>query len=108
MNPKVKNIFTALPEDLTLEVFETLLSNDNIKLERIVSKGNSSPKDFWYDQDENEWVLILKGSACIKFVDPVKEVVLKTGDFIDIPAHQKHHVEWTSPKEETIWLALFY
>jgi cupin 2 domain-containing protein len=108
MNSKVKNIFTALPEDLTLEVFETLLSNDNIKLERIVSKGNSSPKDFWYDQDENEWVLILKGSACIKFFDPVKEVVLKTGDYLHIPAQVKHRVEWTSPNEETIWLALFY
>ena len=108
MDGRIKNIFSALPENPSLEVFETIISNNKIKLERIVSNGYSSPERFWYDQEENEWVLILKGRAGIKFIDSKDEVILKAGDFLDIPAHVKHRVEWTSSNEETIWLALFY
>lgn len=108
MKGEIKNIFSSLPEDPSLEVFETLLSNSKIKLERIVSNGHSSPENFWYDQEENEWVLVLKGSAGIKFIDSKDEIILKAGDFLDMPAHIKHRVEWTSPNEETIWLAVFY
>ncbi len=33
---------------------------------------------------------------------------MKPGDFVNIPAHKKHRVEWTTPDELTIWLAVFY
>ncbi len=108
MREKIKNIFGHLPEDLSLEVFETILNSSKVKLERIVSKGHSSPDGFWYDQDENEWVLLLQGRAEIKFFEEDKNIILKSGDYFNIPAHVKHRVEWTSPNEETIWLALFY
>ncbi|MBZ0199528.1 MAG: cupin domain-containing protein [Ignavibacteriaceae bacterium] len=108
MKDKIKNIFASLPEDFSLEVFETILTSGDVKLERIVSKGHSSPEGFWYDQDENEWVLLLQGRAELKYFDDDENKILKAGDYLNIPAHTKHRVEWTSPNEETIWLALFY
>ena len=101
-----KNIFENLPSKLEEEFFETIIQSDEFKLERIISKGHSSPKDFWYDQDQNEFVLLLKGSAKIEFE---KEIIsLNEGDHIVIPAHTKHRVEETSKEEKTYWLTLFY
>ncbi|MCK4675305.1 MAG: cupin domain-containing protein [Gammaproteobacteria bacterium] len=103
----MNNIFDAIPENLKTEVFERLVKTDNVKIERIVSKGHKSPKPGWYDQDKNEWVLVLKGEAVLLFADE-SSVNLKAGDFIDIPAHKKHRVEWTAADVETIWLAVHY
>lgn len=103
----MKNIFAAIPSDLTNEVFETLAESTNVKIERIVSKGHSSPADGWYDQAQNEWVIILKGEAIILF-DNKPSVSLKSGDYLNINAHQKHKVTWTATDVETIWLAVFY
>lgn len=100
----LQNIFSAIPRDLSREVFETLIENDSIKIERIVSKGQQTP---WYDQEQNEWVMILKGQAVISFDDQTS-VQLKEGDFINIPSHKKHRVSWTDPEQETIWLAIHY
>ncbi len=80
---------------------------DGIRIERIISKGHSSPQSGWYDQDKNEWVLLLKGEAVLLFADE-SSANLKSGDFINIPAHKKHKVEWTDPDTETIWLAVHY
>ncbi|MCK4834823.1 MAG: cupin domain-containing protein, partial [Gammaproteobacteria bacterium] len=77
------------------------------KIERIISKGHSSPESGWYDQDKNEWVIVLKGSAVLLFSDDTS-VDLKAGDFIDIKAHTKHRVKWTDPDIETVWLAVHY
>jgi cupin 2 domain-containing protein len=74
--------------------------------EFIVHKGHKSPKGFWYDQQEHEWVMVLKGAARLQLEDRVVE--LKVGDWINIPAHKKHRVEWTTPDEPTVWLAVFY
>ncbi len=104
----MKNLFDNLPEDLPEELVETILENKNIRLERIVSTGQKSPDNFWYDQEESEWVLLLKGEAGILFEDEEHPIHLKPGDHINIPAHKKHRVEWTSQNEPTIWLALFY
>lgn len=101
------NIFDAIPENLDAEVFERLIDGDAIRIERIISKGHSSPESGWYDQDKNEWLIVLKGEAILLFADE-SPVNLKTGDFIDIPAHKKHRVEWTDPGTETIWLAVHY
>lgn len=100
------NLFKDLPSNLPNELFTTLLEATNLRLERIVSHGHSSPEGFWYDQDQHEWVVVLQGSARLSIEGETKE--LKLGDYINIPAHYKHRVEWTSPDEPTIWLAVFY
>ena len=103
----MNNIFDAIPDNLETEVFNTLIDSNGVKIERIVSKGHKSPESGWYDQDVNEWVLVLKGEATLLFSDG-SSIKMKTGDFIDIPEHKKHKVEWTDPKIETIWLAVYY
>ena len=100
------NLFTDLPSNLPEELFTTLLEAVNLRIERIVSHGHSSPEGFWNDQDQNEWVLVLQGVARLLIEGMVRE--LKPGDYINIPAHQKHRVEWTTPDQPTVWLAVFY
>ena len=100
------NLFTDLPANLPDELITTLLKAANIRIERIVSHGHASPEGFWYDQDEHEWVIVLKGAARLQFEDSIVE--LKPGDFVNIPAHKKHTVVWTTPDELTVWLAVFY
>lgn len=101
------NIFNHIPASISQEVFETLLDNEHIKIERIVSKGHTSPESGWYNQAQHEWVILLEGAATIAFEDE-KEAKLSKGDYLNIPAHVKHKVSWTDPDVETIWLAVFY
>lgn len=103
----IDNIFTAIPEKFKAEVFDDLLRDNNISIERIVSQGHASPETGWYDEKDNEWVLILQGSGTILFEDG-REVPLQKGDYLHIPAHAKHKVSWTAPNEQTIWLAVHY
>ncbi len=103
---RASNLFAELPPQLPDELFTALLEAANVRIERIVSHGHASPEGFWYDQDQHEWVIVLKGAARLLFEDGMVE--MKPGDFINIPAHQKHRVEWTTPEEPTIWLAVFY
>jgi cupin 2 domain-containing protein len=100
------NLLTDLPRHLPDELITTLLEAANVRIERIVSHGHASPEGFWYDQDQHEWVVVLKGAARLRFEDGAVE--MKAGDFVNIPAHRKHRVEWTTPDEPTIWLAVFY
>ena len=100
------NVFKDLPAKMPDELFTTLLESDNLRIERIVSHGHASLDGFWYDQDQHEWVVVLQGAARLSIGGDIKE--LKSGDFINIPAHCKHRVEWTTPDERTIWLAVFY
>lgn len=100
------NLFSNIPANLPDELMETLLQTDSVRIERIVSQGHTSREGFWYDQDQSEWVVVLKGAAKLRFEDEV--IDMKPGDFINIPAHRKHQVEWTSPDEATIWLAVHY
>ena len=101
------NLFQSIPNNLDEESFQVLAQSDNVKVERIVSKGHSSPRSGWYDQDNNEWVVVLSGAATIHFDDGL-EVQLKAGDYIDIAAHKRHKLSWTDPDVETIWLAVHY
>lgn len=101
---KSQNIFAKIPRNLETEVFELLAGNNAVMIERIVSKGQKSP---WYDQEKNEWVMILRGKAVLSFEDQTS-VHLNEGDYIDIPSHKKHRVSWTDPDNETIWLAVHY
>jgi cupin 2 domain-containing protein len=101
------NIFSSIPENINNEIFEDIVNGKNVRIERIVSYGHSSPESGWYDQVENEWVIVLKGSGSLLFENGDK-IVLSQGDYLNIPAHAKHKVIWTSPYEATIWLAVFY
>ncbi len=100
------NIYANIPAHLPAELFTTLVKSQHVRIERIVSQGNASPEGFWYDQPEHEWVLLLQGAARLRLEDQTVE--LKPGDFVNIPAHKKHRVEWTAPDEATIWLAVWY
>ena len=100
------NLFTDVRHYLPDELFTTLLDAADVRTERIVSHGHDSPEGFWYDQDQHEWVVVLKGAARLRFEDEVIE--MGPGGFVNIPAHRKHRVEWTTPDEPTIWLAVFY
>jgi len=103
----MNNIFDAIPGDLQSEAFERLAAGDGVTIERIVSKGHKTPEGDWYDQEKNEWVMVISGGAILLFDDGAS-VRLKAGDFINITAHRKHRVEWTLPDVETIWLAVHY
>ena len=102
------NLFTNLPVNLSKEVIEILSQSKNVRIERIVSFGQSSPKRFWYDQELAEWVVVLKGEAKLVIEGNKEPVHLRVGDHLLIPAHQRHRAEWTIPHEPTIWLAVFY
>jgi cupin 2 domain-containing protein len=104
----VINIFENIPDHIPEELFQKILQTENFKVERIVSKGHSSKDDHWYDQEENEWVILLKGSAGLLFEGHEKALVLRPGDYINIPSHTKHRVEWTDPDMVTVWLAIHY
>ncbi len=103
----VKNLFSAIPESIREEICEDLLRTENIRIERILSKGQSSPAQGWYDQAEHEWVMVLEGSGIVSFEDG-REITLTRGDCIHIPAHVRHRVIWTDPDRVTVWLAVFY
>jgi cupin 2 domain-containing protein len=104
----IKNIFSAIPDDIPQELLEDILTTGSFKIERIVSKGHSSPKEFWYDQDKNEWIILLKGRAGLLFEGSDDIVELKPGDYINISSHLRHRVEWTDPDTETVWIAIMY
>ena len=102
------NLFTNLPADTSLEQIEPLLESATVRIERIVSHGQSTAADDWYDQDENEWVVLLKGKATLRFADDEELLTMHPGNFVHIPAHQRHRVESTAVNQPTIWLAIFY
>ncbi|MCK5323304.1 MAG: cupin domain-containing protein [Desulfobulbaceae bacterium] len=103
-----KNLFQDIPGHLPKELVEVISESNNVRIERIVSKGHSSPDGFWYDQEENEFVVLLKGRAKLLFEGEQKVVIMKPGDYVEIKAHVKHRVDWTDPEEETVWLAIHY
>ncbi len=103
----VGNLFHDLPQHLPQELVQILVGAANVRIERIVSHGHASAEGFWYDQEQHEWVMVLAGAArlCFEGEQPFK---MKPGDFVNIPAHKRHRVEWTTPDEVTIWLAVHY
>ncbi|MBA4189613.1 MAG: hypothetical protein C0467_16635 [Planctomycetaceae bacterium] len=103
-----QNFFSDLPSQLPGELVETILTAPTVRIERIVSHGHASPNGFWYDQSEHEWVLVLRGSAKLRFEGDEQLLEMNVGDFVNIPAHTKHRVEWTTPDQATVWLAIHY
>lgn len=103
------NFFAGIPRSTAeAESSSELLKRPGLRIERIVSTGQSSPPDFWYDQTENEWVLVVQGEARLRFADEAEARHLKAGDFVEIVARRRHRVDWTPPDQPTIWLAIFY
>ena len=102
----MKNLFSNIPADLPEEIIEPLLEAGSVRVERIVSQGHTSSDNFWYDQEQHEWVVVLKGAARLRFEDETLE--MKPGDCVNIAAHRRHRVEWTAPDEPTVWLAVYY
>ena len=104
----MKNLFTDVPDSLPKELIEVLVKNQHVRIERIVSTGHKSPEGYWYDQEEAEWVVVLKGEAKLLFDDDDQPITMRLGDHVLVAPHRKHRVEWTTPHEPTVWLAVFY
>lgn len=106
MYTKINNIFDSENHDnnINQEIIENLFSNEKIKFEKIISNGVCSPISFWYDQDENEFILIIDGNAILEFEDGILK--MKKGDYFIIKAHLKHRVKWTS--KDCLWFCVFF
>jgi cupin 2 domain-containing protein len=105
---KTRNLLHALPPPSRDEILEKLIQGGDFFLERIVSTGQATPPGQWYDQEEDEWVLLLAGAARLRFEDEDRDRQLGPGDCLNIPSHRRHRVEWTAPGEATVWLAIHY
>ena len=100
------NIFSDIPAEIPNEIFEDIITTEKLRIERIVSKGHVSPDSQWYDQTENEWVIVLSGYGVIEYING-DTITLKQGDYLHIKAHEKHRVIETSTDEITVRLAIF-
>jgi cupin 2 domain-containing protein len=100
---RVENLFANLPELSGSEASLSLLETSSIKIQRIVSQSYGSPPGFWYDQEEDEWVIVVRGEATLEF-EAGELVRMKEGDYVTIPHHVKHRIQQTDPR--TIWLAV--
>lgn len=105
-----KNILENVIIDKQNEQFLDLIKTKDVRIERIISNGQTSAEDFWYEQEENEFVIVLQGNAILEVQEQgeIKTIELKQNDYIDIKAYVKHRVSYTNTKEPTIWLAVFY
>jgi cupin 2 domain-containing protein len=102
------NLFAALPRRRRDELVTVLRASGEVRIERIVSTGQATPPGTWLEQDWREWVVLLAGSASLRFADEDAPRRLAPGDFLDIPAHRLHRVEATDPAAPTVWLAIHY
>jgi cupin 2 domain-containing protein len=103
---KAGNFFADLPGASEGEATEILAAFPGARVERIVSLGQASPPGFWYDQAWTEWVIVLSGGAGLLIEGEDAPRALRPGDFLEIPAHVRHRVEWTEAGQPTIWLAV--
>lgn len=103
----IKNLFSNLPSQLPEEQLAVLADGGTTRIERIVSTGHSCPRNFWYCQEQDEWVIVLRGAAQLMFDDGAI-VELRPGDYLTLPAGKRHRVHWTTEEEPTVWLAVFY
>lgn len=105
--PRRGNLLTGLPLRLADEQVDSLVEeHSRLRIERIVSTGQASAPDFWYDQPDDEFVVLLAGAARLRFEPGDISIDLVPGDWIEIPAHRRHRVEWTQADPPTVWLAI--
>ncbi len=100
------NLFADIPEQSSQELFSTLLDHPHCRIERIVSYGQSSPDEFWYNQTWDEWVLLLQGSSELNVEGQMVKLV--PGDHLLIKSGQKHRVTHTDQNQPTVWLAIHF
>ena len=105
---RATHLFDGIPSELQGELTDVLARGANVRVERIVSRGDASPPGFWYDQEETEWVVVVKGRARLRFEAQESALELGPGDHATIPPHTRHRVEWTAPEEDTVWIAVFF
>lgn len=101
-------LYNDLPTTLDAELFTQLLSGGSFRLERIISTGHRTPDGEWYDQDQAEWVVVLKGNAVLRFESEPAPRTLREGDYLLIPPHVRHRVDATDPDQPTVWLAIHF
>jgi cupin 2 domain-containing protein len=95
-------------QPLARELTDTLVERPAFRIERIVSTGQATPADQWYDQEIDEWVLVVKGSARLRIEGEAQDRELGEGDFLLLPAHCRHRVAWTRSEPPTVWLAIHF
>jgi cupin 2 domain-containing protein len=105
---KIQNLFDNIPASLSQELFQTLAEEKNVRVERIVSEGHATVDGEWYNQDWDEWIIVISGGAGILFDGEITARILKPGDYVTIPAGCCHRVEWTATDKKTIWLAVHF
>ena len=106
---KAGNLRRRLPsQPLPDEVVDLLVERPGLRIERIVSTGQATPEGQWYDQDTDEWVLLVEGSARLRIEGEQADRELSEGDWILLPAHCRHRVTWTRAEPATVWLAVFF
>ena len=103
-----ENLYSGIPPQLADELVTVLCRDKGIRIERIVSDGQRSPEGSWYDQKRHEWGVGLEGRAAIEFEGEPNLVELERGSYLNIPAHKRHRVAWTSTTEKTVWLVVLY
>ncbi len=107
MEVRAGSLKTGLPgRPLADELMETLYQCRGVRIERIVSTGQVMPEGQWYDQDSDEWVLVVAGAACLLIAGEERERELASGDWLLLPAHCRHRVTWTETDPPTVWLAI--
>jgi cupin 2 domain-containing protein len=106
--PRAGRLFARIRKRASDEQIELLAHSGAVRIERIVSTGQASPPGFWYDQERPEFVVLLAGRARLRLEGERAARRLAPGDWIDIPAHARHRVEWTDPATPTVWLAVHY
>ncbi len=106
MNPV--NLLAELPTNLPDELFTILARSESVRIERIISHGHATPVGQWYDQDTDEWVMLLQGAAQLRIEGHAELLHLKRGDALLLPAQLRHRVEWTDPDQPTVWLAVHF
>ncbi|GAB4233505.1 MAG: cupin domain-containing protein [Methyloligellaceae bacterium] len=102
------NLFEGVPHSGQEELFTQLAGGAGARIERIVSFGQASPREGWYDQQEDEWVVLLRGRARLAFADGRPDLEMGPGDHVLLPALCRHRVAWTSEREPTLWLAVHF
>jgi cupin 2 domain-containing protein len=105
---EMRNLFGQVPRELPHELFEEIVSAADVRIERIVSAGHTTPAGEWYDQDWNEWVVVLQGRARLRVEGESAARKLGPGDHCFLPAHCRHRVDWTDPQAVTMWLAVHW
>lgn len=104
----LRNLFARIPEELPEELIEPLMEKPGLRIERIISRGHASPEGFWYDQDTNEFVLLLSGTAELEFREPAERLTLGPGHWMIITPGRPHRVLSTSSKPDAVWLAVHF